>query len=214
MTESTLHRDRENFFTNKRLQNASNLLPQRQNIRASIEDRILKETQSGPQTSNANLKAHQLFNQEYSGVSNFSNQYDKATAVNMFNKSNDKDIGQILRENLSPTASVGTNDISYRIFNEILNTHSEDRGQYKLKMNPRVAERKKSPMNKVQQSTESVKEMLNNQAGKEAQAMFEENKELKKLQDKINEIKEVLGNKLEMIETCKIRYEAESQELE
>lgn len=207
MSEQAFRRDQENIYTDKRFQASVNPTHQRRDIR-SLEDRILQETQQTSQPNTSYSKPQRL-SQEFSSSSNNSNQNEKNAGLEAGLKTSDKEIKQILREANSPTASIGTSDLSYRIVNEILNTQHGGRSQLKLKMSSRMVERKKSPLISVQASLENMAEIL-----KETKTVFEENEELRLLQEKVSEVKKQLQDKKDLLETNKKKFEIESVDIE
>lgn len=207
MSEQAFRRDQENIYTDKRFQASVNPTHQRRDIR-SLEERILQETQQTSQPNTSYSKPQRL-SQEFSSSSNNSNQNEKNAGLEAGLKTSDKEIKQILREANSPTASIGTSDLSYRIVNEILNTQHGGRSQLKLKMSSRMVERKKSPLISVQASLENMAEIL-----KETKTVFEENEELRLLQEKVSEVKKQLQDKKDLLETNKKKFEIESVDIE
>ena len=207
MSEKPLRREQENIYSDKQYPLASNP-PLHSNDLQYIEDRILQETQPTSNQNGLYYKSQRL-SQEYSSSSSASTQYDKNANIQALPKGGDKELRQILRENISPTASVGANDLSYRIVNEILNTQNGNRSQFKLKMSSRIAERRRSPLLMTQIPNENMNEMPNSNVLKDTKGFFEENEGLRLIQAKITEIHKKIEDKKTVIETARRRQQEE-----
>jgi len=197
MLDKGLQRNQENIVLEKK-----SLFPvqmtQNRDLRTE-ENRILQETQ---QTVQSNMRPQRL-SQEYSSSSGVPGQFEKRA----------NDFKPILREVTSPTVSAGASDISYRIVNEILNAESDKRSQMKLKVPTRVVERKKSPM-VGHPGIEIAPETQQVNISKESKPVFEENTELKHLQEKIAEVNKQIEERKEMLENYKSNLRNESIDLE
>ena len=200
MLDKGLQRNQENIVLEKK-----SLFPvqmaQNRDLRVE-ENRILQETQQTVQSNLINSRPQRL-SQEYSSSSGVPSQFEKRS----------NDFKPILREVTSPTASAGASDISYRIVNEILNAESDKRSQMKLKVPTRVVERKKSPMI-GHSAVENAPETQQVNISKESKPVFEENTELKHLQEKIAEVNKQLEERKGMLENYKSSLRNESIDLE
>jgi len=122
-------------------------------------------------------------------------------------KNNDakkKEFVQTIKEAQSPN-SLNSSDLSYKILNEILNTHYEDRSQTRLKPGNKTIEVKKE-FPKFNKTLESNTELI---ANANTKPFFVGNEELKAIQEKIKSLTNQLQNKQTLLESRKKNIERE-----
>ena len=118
-----------------------------------------------------------------------------------------RDIRQILKDTHSPN-SLNSSNMSYKILNEILNTHQGDRAQIRAKLNAKSFEGKKTgPLNKT---IECTADLLNSSKP----FVLEENEEVRVIQDKIKFFTSQLQTKMHILENRKRVFTEENNDLQ
>ena len=96
----------------------------------------------------------------------------------------------------SPISSQSSNDISYKILNEMLNSQSVERNQPLSKTQPRVQQESKRQLN-FNKTSETAQDGYKTKYGFD----INEHEDLKKVQDRINEVQKQIKNKSELLQS-------------
>jgi len=211
MSDNSVQNDQENRYANNKFQSSPTRSLYSHDVH-SIKDRILQETQETVKTNtdfNSNpLRSIQIYLKQIEDTS----QDDKNFDNQELQKRSDKGDKQNLLNQISPS-TFATKDISYRIVNEILNTQNPNRSHFKAKPVSRKAENN-NHSSPVAESNENAIKLFKNTVFKDEKNVFDENEELKSLQDKIDEITQKLQTKKQQLEENKKHYDAENNDVE
>ena len=109
---------------------------------------------------------------------------------------------KFLMRDVSTPGSQNSNDIQFKILNEMLNSQSEDRMNLNTKIPSRFNENKKQ-LN-LNKTNESAFDMNTTKIG------IEESEEVRAIQEKINELTARLQSKIETLESRKSRLDTDS----
>lgn len=116
-----------------------------------------------------------------------------------------KDLAKLLKEISSPN-SLNSSDLSYKIFNEILNTQTGEKPQVRAKMSNKSFEGKRQGPS-LNRTAESAMDLLN------STKTLEDNEETKVLQEKIKYIVSQLQIRMDFFNSRKMNYEREDNRL-
>jgi len=130
-----------------------------------------------------------------------------AERKNIDNKKNQ--FGPTIKEVQSPN-SLNSSDLSYKILNEILNTHYGDRTQIRSKPSNKTIEVKKD-QTKFNKTLEANMDSIHNANTKQ---FFVGNEELKAIEEKIKSLRNQLQSKQSLIESRKKNIERENIHLQ
>lgn len=120
-----------------------------------------------------------------------------------------KEYKSTIKEVQSPN-SLNSSDLSYKILNEILNTHHGDRTQTRSKANSKTMEVEKD-QGKFNTQFELNTKLMGSTNSK---PFFEENEELKNLQERIKSLKNQIQSKQSLLDSRKKNIERENMHLQ
>jgi len=117
-----------------------------------------------------------------------------------------RDLKQIMKETHSPN-SLNSSNLSYKILNEILNTHQGDRSQMRSKLGTKGLDGKRTGA--LNKTLECTGDLLNL-----SKPFIEENEEVRVIQDKIKFFTSQLQTKMHLFENRKRTFTEENNDLQ